>query len=317
MVTHSNLIHSTQARINYYQESLKSYLLLSSFGFDSSVAGIFWALCVGGKLLLPSSNFQTNPLEIIDLVSQQNVSHLLCLPSFWKLLLTQHNFPKLASLQVVIVAGEVCFQDLVDIHYKTLKNTSLYNEYRPPEATVWSTVYKCKAEESLARVPIGSPIINTQIYILDSHLKPVSVGSIGEIYIGGSGITQGYLNRPELTREKFIVNPFVEIKNPAGEFLYKTGDLAKYLPDGNIEFIDRVDNQVKIRGFRLELGEIEAVLSQHPQVNQVATIALTEDSGNKRLVAYIVPKNGIDEEAQKEQVAQWQEVDNAIYNQSN
>lgn len=317
MVTHGNLIHSTQARINYYQESLKSYLLLSSFGFDSSVAGIFWTLCVGGKLLLPSSNFQTNPLEIIDLVSQQNVSHLLCLPSFWKLLLTQHNFQKLASLQVVIVAGEVCFQDLVDLHYKTLKNTSLYNEYGPTEATVWSTVYKCQPEESLARVPIGSPIINTQIYILDSHLKPVSVGSIGEIYIGGSGITLGYLNRPELTREKFIVNPFVEIKNPDGEFLYKTGDLAKYLPDGNIEFIDRVDNQVKIRGFRLELGEIEAVLSQHPQVNQVATIALTEESGNKRLVAYIVPKNGIDEEAQKEQVAQWQEVDNAIYSQSN
>jgi malonyl CoA-acyl carrier protein transacylase len=317
MVTHSNLIHSTQARINYYQESLKSYLLLSSFGFDSSVAGIFWTLCVGGKLLLPSSNFQTNPSEIIDLVSQQNVSHLLCLPSFWKLLLTQHNSPKMASLQVVIVAGEVCFQDLVDLHYKTLKNTSLYNEYGPTEATVWSTVYKCKSEESLARVPIGSPIINTQIYILDSHLKPVSVGSIGEIYIGGSGITQGYLNRPELTKEKFILNPFVENKNPAGEFLYKTGDLAKYLPDGNIEFIDRVDNQVKIRGFRLELGEIEAVLSQHPQVNQVATIALTEDSGNKRLVAYIVPKNGIDEEAQKEQVAQWQEVDNAIYSQSN
>ncbi len=153
--------------------------------------------------------------------------------------------------------------------------------------------------------------------LLDSHLKPVSVGSIGEIYIGGSRITQGYLNRPELTREKFIVNPFVEIKNPDGEFLYKTGDLAKCLPDGNIEFIDRVDNQVKIRGFRLELGEIEAVLSQHPQVNQVATIALTEDSGNKRLVAYIVPKNGIDKEAQKEQVAQWQEVDNAIYSQSN
>ena len=316
MVTHGNLIHSTQARINYYQESLNSYLLLSSFGFDSSVAGIFWTLCVGGKLVLPSSNFQTNPLEIIDLVNQHNISHLLCLPSLWKLLLTQDDFQKLASLQVVIVAGEVCSSDLVSLHFNHLKNTFLYNEYGPTEATVWSTVYQCQPEDSSAKVPIGCPINNTQIYILDSNLKPVSIGSIGEIYIGGSGIAKGYLNRPELTKEKFIINPFVDSNNQAQELLYKSGDLAKYLPDGNIEFIDRVDNQVKIRGFRLELGEIEAVLSQHPQVNQVATIALTEDSGDKRLVAYIVPKNDIDEEAQKEQVAQWQEIDNAIYSHS-
>ncbi len=317
MVTHGNLIHSTQARINYYQEPLNSYLLLSSFGFDSSVAGIFWTLCVGGKLLLPSSNFQTNPLEIIDLVDQHHISHLLCLPSLWKLLLTQDHLQKLASLQVVIVAGEVCSSDLVDLHYNHLKNTSLYNEYGPTEATVWSTVYKCQPEDSYRKVPIGRAINNTQIYILDSHLKPVSIGSVGEIYIGGHGITKGYLNRPELTQEKFIINPFVASHNPSQELLYKSGDLAKYLPDGNIEFIDRVDNQVKIRGFRLELGEIEAVLSQHSQVHQVATIALTEDSGDKRLVAYIVPKNDIDEEAQREQVAQWQEIDNAIYSQSN
>lgn len=317
MVTHGNLIHSTQARINYYQESLNSYLLLSSFGFDSSVAGIFWALCVGGKLLLPSSNFQTNPLDIIDLISQHNISHLLCLPSLWKLLLTQDDSHKMASLQVVIVAGEVCPLDLVTLHYNNLSNTYLYNEYGPTEATVWSTVYQCQSEDSYAKVPIGRAISNSQIYILDSDFKPVSMGSIGEICIGGLGITKGYLHRPELTREKFIVNPFVGSQNKTQEFIYKTGDLAKYLPDGNIEFIDRVDNQVKIRGFRLELGEIEAVLSQHPQVNQVAIIALTEDLGDKRLVAYVVPKNDIDEEVQKEQVAQWQEVDNAIYSQSN
>ena len=315
MVTQGNLIHSTQARVDYYKEPLSSYLLLSSFAFDSSVAGIFWTLCVGGKLLLPSSNFQTNPLEIIDLVSQHNVSHLLCLPSLWKLLLTQDHSQKLAHLQVVIVAGEVCPPDLVKLHFNYLKNTSLYNEYGPTEATVWSTVYQCKSEESLTKVPIGRAINNTEIYILDAELQPVSIGNIGELYIGGKGISKGYLNRPELTKEKFIINPFAVSKNQ--EFLYKTGDLAKYLPDGNIEFIDRVDNQVKIRGFRLELGEIEAVLSQHPQVNQVATLALTEDSGNQRLVAYIVPKDQIDEAVQKEQVAQWQEVDNAIYSQSN
>lgn len=321
LVTHRNLLHSTQARINYYQAPLSSYLLLSSFAFDSSVAGIFWTLCVGGTLILPSPNFQENPIQIVDLVSQYKISHLLCLPSLFKLLLNRDNSTKLASLKVVIVAGEVCPVDLVSLHYNNLENTSLYNEYGPTEATIWSTVYKCQPEESITKVPIGRPISNVQIYILDSNLQPVSIGVVGEIYIGGAGITKGYLNRPELTKEKFIVNPFIEtLLRPLGEeemsLLYKTGDLAKYLPDGNIEFIDRVDNQVKIRGFRLELGEIEAVLNKHPQVEQSAVLAMTEDSGDKRLVAYIVPSEDANKMARTEQVEQWQEVDNAIYSQS-
>ncbi|NES02959.1 MAG: amino acid adenylation domain-containing protein [Okeania sp. SIO2F4] len=321
LVTHRNLLHSTQARINYYQEPLSSYLLLSSFAFDSSVAGIFWTLCVGGTLILSLPNFQKNPIQIVDLVSQYKISHLLCLPSLFKLLLNRDNSTKLASLKVVIVAGEVCPVDLVSLHYNNLENTSLYNEYGPTEATVWSTVYKCQPEESITKVPIGRPISNVQTYILDSNLQPVSIGVVGEIYIGGAGITKGYLNRPELTKEKFIVNPFIEtllppLREHEMSLLYKTGDLAKYLPDGNIEFIDRVDRQVKIRGFRLELGEIEAVLNQHPQVEQSAVLAMTEDSGDKRLVAYIVLKDGIEKETQSELVQEWQEIDNAIYSQS-
>ena len=312
LVTHGNLAHSTYARLNYYLEPVKSYLLLSSFGFDSSVAGIFWTLSVGGTLVLPSANFQENILEIIDLIEEHNISHLLCLPSLWKLLLNRDSSPRLSSLKVVIVAGEVCPVDLISLHFNNLADTSLYNEYGPTEATVWSTVYKCETKDSLEKVPIGCPISNVLVYILNSDLEPVSVGDIGEIYLGGKGITKGYLNRPELTRKKFITNPFADNCSPV---LYKTGDLARYLPDGNIEFIDRIDNQVKIRGFRFELGEIEAVLHQHPQVEQCAVIAMADNGEDKRLVAYVVGDGSIDRATQTEQVKQWEEVDNAVYTQ--
>jgi aryl carrier-like protein len=137
------------------------------------------------------------------------------------------------------------------------------------------------------RIPIGRPISNTQIYILDSNLQSLPVGIPGELHIGGAGLARGYLNRPELTQEKFIPNPF---SNYPDSRLYKTGDLARYLPDGNIEYLGRIDNQVKIRGFRIELGEIETVLKQHSQVQSSVIIDQEDTSGNKRLVAYIVPQ---------------------------
>ena len=316
LVNHGNLVHSTHARLNYYPESLNSYLLLSSFAFDSSVAGIFWTLSTGGTLILPSANFQQNPLEIVDLVAQYNISHLLCLPSLWKLLLEQDESGGLASLKVVIVAGEVCKSNLVELHERHLTDTNLYNEYGPTEATVWSTVHHCQPQTDSTRVPIGYPIDNVEIYILDSHLQPVPIGVVGEIYIGGAGITKGYLNRPQLTKEKFIPHPFLAVASHATSLLYKTGDLGRYLGDGKVEFIDRLDNQLKIRGFRLELGEIDTVLSQHPQVKQTVVVARETDSGDKQLVAYVVPQEEIDKEAQREQVAQWQEIDDAIYSQS-
>ncbi|MHC5719792.1 MAG: AMP-binding protein, partial [Nostoc sp.] len=157
---------------------------------------------------------------------------------------------------------ESCPAELVQRHHQLSSKPSLFNEYGPTEGTVWSSVYHCHSQQIKGQVSIGQPIANTQIYLLDSHLQPVPVGVIGEVYISGDGLARGYLNQATLTSEKFIPNPF---SDRPGMRLYKTGDLARYLSDRNIEFLGRLDQQVKIRGYRIELGEIEAVLDQHPE----------------------------------------------------
>ena len=285
LVTHQNLVHSTSARISYYSEPVTSFFLLSSFAFDSSIAGIFWTLCQGGILVLPPANFQQELLHLTKLIAQHHVSHLLSLPSLYNLILEQAEPQQLTCLRSVIVAGEPCSRDLVERHTKLLGHTSLFNEYGPTEGTVWSSVYHCQSSGLRTQVPIGRPIANMQIYLLDKYLNPVPIGVVGELHIGGAGIARGYLNRPELTKDKFIPNPF---SNEPGTRLYKTGDLARYLPDGNIEFLGRIDNQVKIRGFRIEVGEVESTLSQYPTVQQCVVTARVDCGSDKRLVAYIV-----------------------------
>jgi amino acid adenylation domain-containing protein/thioester reductase-like protein len=285
-ITHRNLVHSTTARINYYQEPVTSFLLLSSFAFDSSVAGIFWTLCQGGTLYLPEEGLQREVPKLIELIAQNHVSHLLSLPSLYALVLEQAKPEQLVSLRAVIVAGEPCPQELVERHVNLGSETSLFNEYGPTEGTVWSSVYNCCSGEQKAQIPIGRAIANTQIYLLDSYLQPVPIGACGELYISGDGLARGYLQQPSMTAAKFIPNLF---SDRPGMRLYKTGDLARYLADGNIEFLGRIDEQVKIRGFRIELGEIEAVISQHQAVRDAAVIAREDVPGDKRLVAYIVP----------------------------
>jgi acyl carrier protein len=183
------------------------------------------------------------------------------------------------------VAGERCPKALVERHFTWLPNSTLYNEYGPTEATVWCTVFRCEPGENRTSVPIGRPIANTQVYILDAHLQPVPIGVAGELYVGGAGVAREYMHQPEVTAERFIPHPF---RQEPGARLYKTGDRVRYLPDGNIEFIDRIDHQVKIRGYRVELGEIEEVLGQHPGVREVVVVAMEDIPDNKRLVAYMV-----------------------------
>ena len=161
----------------------------------------------------------------------------------------------------------------------------MYNLYGPTETCIDSLWWKCKRDDEHATVPIGRPIANTVIYILDAALRPVPVGIAGELYIGGEGLARGYWNRPDLTSQRFLPDPFA---GDARARMYRTGDRARYLPDGNIEFLGRLDNQVKLRGFRIELGEIESVLARQPQVRQAVVLLREDTPGDLRLVAYVV-----------------------------
>jgi surfactin family lipopeptide synthetase A len=284
LVTHGNLAHSTEARISQYGEMTGLFLLLSSYAFDSSVAGIFHCLAAGGTLVIPTEEFQWQPQQLADLISSHKITHTLCFPSLYEELLEHASAQQLASLRTVIVAGEACPRQLVDHHYRKVPQASLFNEYGPTEATVWSTVYECEPGESNDLVPIGRPIANTQVYVLDRHMQPVPIGIPGELFIGGGGIALGYLNRPDLTKNGFVRNPFGE---HAGARLYRTGDLVRYRNDGNLEFLGRVDQQVKIHGLRIEPGEIEAVLQQHPDVREAAVVP-SHGSDHLQLEAFVI-----------------------------
>jgi len=285
VITHRNLVSSTLARLAYYAEPVSSFLLLPSFAFDSSVAVIFWSLCSsGGALVLPLEGAQRDPAYLARLIEEEQVSHVLCLPSVYSLLLAQE--PSISSLRTVIVAGEACPADLLDKHFQQLPEASLFNEYGPTEGTVWSTVYEMQPRQDETLVPIGKPIPNSRVYLLDSAGRLAPVGMPGEIYIGGAGIARGYLDRPELTAERFTPDPFSKVP---GKRLYRTGDLARYRANGNIEFRGRSDNQVKLRGYRIELGEIEATLAQHGAVRECAVVLRDED-GDSRLIAYLATR---------------------------
>ena len=285
-ISHRNVVHSTSARFCFYEKPVGCFLLLPSFAFDSSVAGIFWTLTQGGCLCLLHEEKLRDPLSLVKEVEEKQVTHLLTLPSFYQLILEQKR-EKLLSLRTVIVAGESCPSTLVNKHFEVLPAADLYNEYGPTEGTVWSTACRLELDNADDVVSIGYPIANAEVYLLDEFLNLVPWGVKGEIYIGGEGIAQGYLNHPDQTAERFIPNPFRE----DGSCLYKTGDLACYRIDGQLNFLGRVDNQVKIRGFRIELGEIEFRLMQLDEIREAVVLAKEFKPGDLRLFAYCVPQS--------------------------
>ncbi len=258
----------------------------SNTSFDAATFEIWGALLNGAQLIGISKDVIISPHEFALQLRQKGISVLFLTTALFQQI--ARDVPQaFASLRYLLFGGET-----VDIRWvrKVVKHGSpkqLIHVYGPTENTTFSSYY-CVPElpESATSIPIGRPITNTQIYLLDEHLQPVPVGVVGELYISGDGLAREYLNRPELTAERFIPNPFSS--KPEAR-LYKTGDLGRYLPDGNIEFLGRIDNQVKIRGFRIELGEIEAVLTQHPAVQETIVIATEDIPGDKNLVAYIVP----------------------------
>jgi amino acid adenylation domain-containing protein len=295
-VTHQNIVHSTFARMLYYGP-VDSILLLSPFIFDVGTGVIFWALCQGSKLVLPRAGAELELSYLAELIAHHRISHMTWATFLYRLLLEQAPTHDLTSLRTVSVGGEACPRDLVERHYELLPQVPLFNEYGPTEATVWCSVYPCQPGYQHAIMPIGRPVPNTQIYLLDAHLQPVAPGEPGELYVGGNGLARGYLGEPEMTASRFIPDPFSDqsgnrSENKTENRLYKTGDLARYLPTGDIEFLGRDDQQVKIRGFRVEPGEVEAVLKQLPAVHQAAVTAQELTPGDKRLVAYLVPAQG-------------------------
>jgi amino acid adenylation domain-containing protein len=258
------------------------------FSFDVSVWEIFLPLMVGASLVLAEPNGHRDPNYLVKLIVQQQITTVHFVPSMLQVFLQHPDVETCKSLRRVICSGEALTLELQKRYFSRL-NAPLFNFYGPTEAAIDVTFCKCENHPfSTAAPPIGRPIANTQIYLLDRYLNPVPIGVPGELYIGGIGVGRGYLNNPQLTAQKFIPDPFSKIP---GVRLYKTGDLARYLPDGNIEYLGRIDYQVKLRGFRIELGEIEAVLEQHPAVSQCVVMMREDIPGNQCLVAYVAAEN--------------------------
>ncbi|MEH2177512.1 non-ribosomal peptide synthetase [Nostoc sp.] len=275
--------HSTVALLHWTKEvftteDLAGVLAATSICFDLSVFEIFVPLSWGGKVILAE-----NALYLPTLLAAQEVTLINTVPSAIAELLRIQGIP--ASVRIVNLAGEPLQNRLVQQIYALDNIQKVFNLYGPTEDTTYSTFALVKKGDSI--VTIGRAIANTYCLLLDEQMQIVPTGVSGELYIGGEGLARGYLNRPELTEQRFIPNPFEEA---GGSKLYKTGDLARYLPDGNIEYIGRIDQQVKIRGFRIELGEIETALWQHPDVQEVVVIAKEFSPGDQRLIAYVVPK---------------------------
>jgi amino acid adenylation domain-containing protein len=290
-VTHANLAYSTFARLGFYDVAPQRYLILSSISFDSSVAGLFWTLACGGALVLPPRAMAPDATQLAGEIRRHAVTHMLCIPSLFGLLLRHANEADLASLRVVIVAGEACRSDLVAAHFARLPGVALVNEYGPTEATVWCTAHRCTLADADNIVPIGRPIPGARIHILDEHGRSLPIGVPGEIHVGGPGVTAGYIGQAEQTAERFVPDPFASV---AGAKLYRTGDRGRWRADGTIDFLGRADNQVKLRGFRIELGEIEAALTAQPGIRNAA-VALREGTHGAQLAAYLVSDGDVDE----------------------
>ncbi len=256
------------------------------FSFDVSVWEFFWPLMTGATLVVARPDGHKDPAYLIETIQRERITTVHFVPSMLRVVLDQPGLAGCSSLVRVICSGEALPAEFRDRFFARLPQAELHNLYGPTEAAVDVTAWQCRPDDTSPVVPIGKPIANTQIYILDGRGEPVPIGVPGELHIGGANVGRGYLRRPELDAERFLPDPF---GSAADARMYKTGDLARWLPSGDIEFLGRHDSQVKLRGLRIELGEIESVLRAHPRVADAAVVVRT-DGGEERkqLVAYVV-----------------------------
>ncbi|WP_373493782.1 amino acid adenylation domain-containing protein, partial [Aquiflexum sp.] len=281
MVEHRNLVNfliSMSRDVEFNSSS--SILSVTTYSFDIFYLELFLPLFQGGCVYLADKETTLDGYKLAQEIEEKAPTHMQATPSGWQLLL-ESGWKNPSGIKM-LVGGEALKEDTKN----TLSSLgTLWNLYGPTETTIWSTLNKM---DSSRKVNIGKPIANTSIYILGSGDQPNPIGIPGELCIGGDGVGRGYLNRPELTSEKFVPDPFSEKKDAK---MYRTGDLAKWLPDGNIEYLGRIDDQVKIRGHRIELGEIETVLQQHTGIKQSVVAVKQDNWGNDRLVGYVVCKD--------------------------
>jgi amino acid adenylation domain-containing protein len=287
---HEGIVNRLLWMQDMYKLTAKDRVLQKTpFSFDVSVWEFFWPMLTGATLVVARPGGHRDPAYLVNLIAEQGITTLHFVPSMLSIFLEASGLERCRSIRQVFASGEALPYELQQRFFEHLGWSELHNLYGPTEAAVDVTYWACSPKSKLSTVPIGRPIANTQIYILDSKLQPVPIGVAGELHIGGIGLARGYLNRPELTAEKFIADPFAQ---EPGARLYKTGDLSRFLPDGSIEYLGRIDHQVKIRGFRIELGEIESVLRQHPAIKEAVVVAREDTPGDKRVAAYFVPDNG-------------------------
>jgi tyrocidine synthetase-3 len=305
LIEHYSLVNRLQWMKEFLEIKENDILLQKTpYTFDVSAFELFlWALS-GIKLCFMRPDEEKDPVEIVNIIEKEKISIIHFVPSMLSTFLNyveiSKSADKLDSLRFVCASGEVLTLPIVNRFYNILGKygIKLINLYGPTETTIEVSYYICLKETELQSIPIGKPIYNTQLYICDKNNNLQPIGIPGELFISGHGVGRGYLNNPELTKEKFIENPY-----KPGERIYKSGDLARWLPDGNIEYLGRMDHQVKVRGFRIELGEIENKLLKDERIKEAVVLTREDQDGNKDLVAYIVTTDELDISAIKAQLS--------------
>ncbi|HEY0601395.1 MAG TPA: amino acid adenylation domain-containing protein [Herpetosiphonaceae bacterium] len=323
-VSHRSIVNRLLWMQETYRLDASDHVLQKTpYSFDVSVWEFFWPLLTGARLVIARPEGHKDPAYLVQLIAQQQITTLHFVPSMLGPFLDVQALVFCQSLRRVMCSGEALPLAFAQRFFARV-DAELHNLYGPTEAAVDVTFWPCERSSSRSSVPIGRPVANTQIYLLDQHLREVPIGVPGELYIGGVQLARGYLNRPDLTAERFIPHPFAGSAPDVqpGARLYRTGDLARYAPDGAIEYLGRIDDQVKLRGFRIELGEIEAVLRQHVSVAEAVALVREDEPGQRRLVAYILPDitaatgaGQLTTELRGDQVDSWQTIFDSTYAQ--
>ncbi|MGY0034985.1 non-ribosomal peptide synthetase [Pedobacter sp. NJ-S-72] len=296
MVEHGGMLNHLYSKVNDLElDSSSIVAFTASYTFDISVWQLFSAMLCGGTTIIYTSALILQPAELIRAIDKDKVTIWEVVPSYLAAVLQEQFVASLTALKYLLVTGEAVSQPVLALWFEHAfyGRIPVVNAYGPTEASDDICHYIMHDTPGSINVPLGSPIQNTQLYVVNNDMQLCPVGVAGEIGVSGICVSRGYLNRPDLTAEKFIKHPF----DPASEYrMYRTGDLGRWLPDGNIEYLGRIDDQVKIRGFRIELGEIEAALQQCEEISQAVVLVKTDDNGNKRLVGYVVANSDFDKE---------------------